>query len=448
MKDRLITFALAIGAFLLFYALFVPKPAQQDDTLSLPTSIESKPDGYQALWRWLQAEHIPAVSFRDRYERLTQRAPSSTGNILIATLPQQLPARPDELQELDKWIQRGNTLVIMAALDDTPQWALSAQQAPEKILQRMTRMKFFVKDAATDASASSESSSDNSDDAEETDTQEASEGVADAFREAFERLLEPERSSIEPLGAHPLFAGVQSVATISEFPASRWHATVMDTAAVLAIGQRPDTKDSQSTEPKLWLKRQGDGQVIICAFASPFSNRMLGEQDNARLFANIVGWSRGAQGAVLFDDAHQGLVSYYDARAFFADPRLHRTLLWIGLLWLLFVLGWQRFRPQLDTWTPIDVTTFIKVTGGFLADSLTTAATAQRLLANFFNDLRRRLGLPEDGQPVWDWLATQAGLSQQDLLDLQRLHTQAHSRKRIDLVYLQNRLATLMRQLA
>ena len=42
---------------------------------------------------------------------------------------------------------------------------------------------------------------------------------------------------------------------------------------------------------------------------------------------------------MIIDDAHQGLVSFYDPDKFFGDSRLHRTLLWLLGLWLVFVLG-------------------------------------------------------------------------------------------------------------
>lgn len=464
MKDRLITLVLALGALVLFYALFFPKPAPEDDSTVLPVSTETKADGYQALWRWLQDQHIPVASVRERYDRLTKYGSTSTGNVLLATLPQQLPARPDEMEQLDEWIERGNTLVVMAALDDTPEWALRADATFIDVLGRMTRLKFSTGGASSSSSesATEEQESDVGDDqdadAASDDTQESSSnssGTANSkqsFKEAFEKLLNPERSSIEQNGSHPLLAGVQSVATLSEFPASRWRAGSMDAAAILVIGKRAaDDSDKTSetgTDAVLWLKRQSKGQIIVCAFATPFTNRLIGAADNARLFANILAWSRSPAGAVLFDDAHQGLVSYYDAKAFFADPRLHRTLLWILLLWLLFVLGWQRFRPQVDHWNPVDVTTFIKVTGGFFAGSLSAAATGQRLFENFFNRLRRRLALPEDGQPVWEWLAEQASITNHELHDLQRLYAVTQRGKRVDLMQLQNRLTSLMRHLA
>ena len=463
MKERLITLALAAGALFLFYALFAPKPAPQDKSVALPVSTETKADGYQALWRWLNGQQIPVVSLRERYDRLNKHTTAVTGNVLLATLPQQLPTRVDEMESLDEWIERGNTLVVMAALDDTPQWALGGDESFASALQRMTRLKFSSgaeKSSSSSTASSDDSESDAADDVESSNAGSSDSGEASSesagtphttsiIQQAFDKLLKPERSTIEPHGTHPLMDDVHIITALSEFPASRWRAKSMDSHAVLVLGTRTDSDaDEPDTQAVLWLKRQGAGQIIVCAFATPFNNQMLGETDNARLFANILGWSRSATGAVLFDDVHQGLVSYYDAKAFFADPRLHRTLLWIVLLWLLFVLGWQRFRPQFDEWQPVDVTTFIKVTGSFFAGSLTAASIAQRLFENFFNRIRRQLALSEDGQPVWEWLGAQASIANHELRDLQQLYATTQAGKRVDLMQLQNRLTSLMRHLA
>ena len=87
--------------------------------------------------------------------------------------------------------------------------------------------------------------------------------------------------------------------------------------------------------------------VILAAAASPFSNAGMVWRGNARFLANVLAWSRSPRGAVIFDDAHQGLTAFYDAAAFFAGQRLHATLLWLVLLWLVFVSGSQpmRIRP-------------------------------------------------------------------------------------------------------
>jgi hypothetical protein len=251
-------------------------------------------------------------------------------------------------------------------------------------------------------------------------------------------LVQPQDLLIEARGDHPLMDGVHGVQVTSEFPASRWRATPMDRSGVLQLGQIAATGDAA-----IWLRRQGAGQVITFAVAGIFDNQTIGARDNARLIKNLIAWSRGAGGAVIFDDAHQGAVSYYDAKAFFADSRFHRTLAWIVLLWFVFVLGVQRLRTRITHWNPVDVTAFIAGSGDFFAAALTPAAAAHRLLANFFNAIRRRLGAAEDGTPEWEWLASQAGVAGRDLAELRRLHERVRSGRSVDLVRLQNLLVQL-----
>ncbi|MEO8314356.1 MAG: DUF4350 domain-containing protein [Pseudomonadota bacterium] len=426
MKERMITLGLALGAFVLFYALFVPKPGALADKSAMPLSTENMDSGYQGAWRWMQAQQIPVVSLRNRYGHIAQQGVPGTGNLLITTVPQKVPAREDETRNLHQWLERGNTLLVMAALDDTPAWSLRAGD-PNELLKRMTGLKFEV--------VPEKAPQDDRDSTSRSQT----------LRQAVQQVLAAQRGSIVAKGAHPLFAGVASVTTQSEYPASRWVAHTTDASAVLELGVRSDmAKGSSTPEPAVWLRRYGIGQIIVVGYASPFSNALIGDAGNATLFANIVAWSRAAQGAVLFDDAHQGLVSYYDARTFFGDPRLHRTLLWVCLLWLLFVLGWQRLRPRSEGWNPVDVTTFIKVIGGFIAGRVPESIAGQRLCANFFNRIRLRLALPQNGLPVWDWLATQAVVPAADLEQLRRLYGRALSRQKVDLVQLQNCLTKMM----
>jgi len=122
---------------------------------------------------------------------------------------------------------------------------------------------------------------------------------------------------------------------------------------------------------------------------------------------------------------------------------LHKTLGWIVFLWFVFVLGVQRLRGRVGVGSPADITAFVSSSGEFFAATLTPAAAAARLLSNFFNKIRARLGLTQDGTPEWQWLAAQAQVSAQDIEELRRLHHQAHAGRPIDLVRLQNLLVQL-----
>jgi hypothetical protein len=417
LRDRLVTFALALGALALFYILLFPKPAAPDGAAALPVSTETAASGYQAAWRWLAHEQVPVVSWRERYYGLGAPDASrpETGNILLTTLPHRLPSGALEAGRLDAWVERGNTLVVLAALDDTPAWALLYDRKLLEAVSRLTRLKFTA--------AAGE---------ERKPSADSSHPVSSLLNAA----TSTPGSIITPVSAHPLFDGVRSVQVFSDFPASRWRATSMDQAAVLPIGQVQETGDAA-----IWLRKQGNGQVITFAVASVFSNQAIGERDNAQLLSNLVAWSRGPGGAVMFDDAHQGLVDYYDAKAFFADPRLHRTLAWIVLLWFVFVLGLQRLPPRIASWNPTDVTAFVAITGDFFAATLPPSAAGARLLVNFFNSIHRRLGQDEDGSPEWHWLSKQAGIPPDMLSELRRAYARIQAAQRVDLVRLQNLLS-------
>lgn len=424
MKDRLVTLALAIAAAAACYVFLFPKPAPVDSQVSVALSTDSGPHGYLAAWRWLQASNIPVTVLRNRYDQLSGAAvsASASGNVLLTTMPQRLSPSRKEEAPLNAWIERGNTLVVMAALDDTPGWALTGGKAMEQMLERVLRLKLSSLPEPSAAPGDPTRSP--------------------SLRERLRRLVTAVPADtamkLSPTGRHPLMNGVGSIAAFSEFPADRWSATPTDAAVVFGIaGVDP------AGESAVWLKRQGGGQVVLIGFASAFSNRAIGEANNAQFFANIIAWCRTAQGSVIFDDAHQGAVGYYDPKAFFADPRLHRTVVWILAIWFVFVLGAQVFRVQEARWRPVDVTAFIGASGEFFAGILPPSAAAERLLANFFNSLRRRLALREDGSPLWHWLEGQAAVSPEELAELRRHHVKATAGQRVDLVRLQNLLSRL-----
>lgn len=418
MKERLITLGLAVAALVLFYALFLPKPPPENLSISRPLSSDLGAAGYQAAWRWLNSERIPVVSLRDRFEYLLSKTPRATGNVLITTLPHKLPVRPDEASRLDAWIERGNTLVIAAALDDTPTWSLEGAERLTKDVARLARLKL-----------------DSSDEKEERPK---SSSVPQTLQAALKALSASRLIAIEPRGIHPLMKGVRALQVGSDLPSARWLAAPTDSSGVLQVAQL-----AQGGNAAIWIKPQRDGQIILLGVAGLFSNRDLANADNAQLLANVIGWSREAGSAVIFDDVHQGAVDYYDAKAFFKDPRLHRTLWWLVLLWFIFILGMQRFRGHAQDKAAADVTTFVSGSGDFLASALTPPAAGARLLMNFFNSIHRRLGTREDGSPVWDWLSAQAAVGSNEIGELQQLASRIESGRRFNLPRLQNLLSQL-----
>ena len=78
-----------------------------------------------------------------------------------------------------------------------------------------------------------------------------------------------------------------------------------------------------------------------------------------------------------------------------------------------------------------------------MASSVAPATAGTRLLANFFNSIRRRLGLPEDGAPTWEWLSLQAAVGTGDVTELRELHNRIQAGRRFNLPRLQNLLIQL-----
>jgi Domain of unknown function (DUF4350) len=408
MRERLLVLVLAAGALGLFAAMLLPKPPPASRAAARPLSDESRPDGYLAVWRWLSAERIPEVSLRYRYDRLPALPARPTGNLLLVTLPQSVPIRAAELAALERWVERGNTLLVMAALDDTPPWSLGADPLLPEHLDRLTGMKLSERAHTRAPSATSPSNG---------------------------------WLTLAPLGPHPLLAGVSRITARSRLPTRRWQRIPEDGQVPLVLAARTDDGD-----PALWLERRGAGQIILCAAGSAFSNAAVAFTGNATLLANILSWSLGPGGVVIFDDAHQGETAFYDARAFFADPRLHHTLGWIVLLWLAFVLGPLPLRAARRAWHPLGEAAYVEASARYLAAVVPPDEAAARLIERFLDDLRSHHNLGRSAD-IWQWLDAQAGVSASQRRALQAYETRARAGGRVDLAALQNLLAQLRRTL-
>lgn len=436
MKERLITLALAIAAFAAFYALMAPKPSGPEaERPTRPTTIEAGPNGYLGLMRWLTAERVPMLSLRERYTKLQQLSDLSadSGNLMLTTAPQLYPLRQSEFVPLFQWVNEGNTLLIVAGLSDTPDWSMGEGMDVDFMenLEALTDLRF---QQIPETPAQPEAKAVNPKAAEQ-DKQQKKATVRETMI-ATTKYDQPMRFEMKPAGPHPLLEGVTTVGAVSEYPSAKWRASLEGQGqAVVELAHDP-----VSGVPVLWVLPSGNGQIILSAYGSIFTNKALGNDDNARLLANIVRWSVRDGGKFIIDDAHQGLVAFYDPTAFFGDRRLHATLWWLLGLWLVFVLSSQRLRAAVSTWNPVDITGFVRATGGFMARVLRPAVVGQQLFANFFNDTRLRMGLAPNGEPLWDWLSVQAAVAPQDVQRLQELHAKVQHGRRVDLLRLHNLL--------
>jgi hypothetical protein len=417
-KERLVTLGLAAAALALFWILLFPKPLSNQGP-ARPLTTGSEADGYLGISRWLSATAVPARDFHGRFDQLSDKSSSAheTGNLLITTLPFAVVLHPGEFAALDKWVADGNTLLVLAALDDTPLWSAASDNfVPE--LQKLTGIKFTAK-------------------------QQPDQSPAARARQGLRAVLTPGGREIElrPSGRISLMRGVNHLATLSPLPSTQWQVQAQDPAPVLELARRVDTAD-----PVLWLKASGNGSVVVSAYASLFSNGVIGKADNAQLLANIIAWSLQPGGQVIIDDAHQGALDEYDAAKFYADPRLHRTLLWLAALWLAWVLAAQPLRASAQNAGGVDESAMLRVTAGFFASVLRPAASAQWLLDEFFDRLRRRHGLGYSHAPPWEWLASQAGVRSAALEELRDLHGRTQAGRRVSLMRLQQIISQISGQ--
>jgi len=420
-RERLITLACALGALLLFAALFVRGEGLDLRRVALPTTVERHGNGLLGAMSWLEAEGIRTVSLRERFDTLAKRRDlPRAGNLLIVTMPVATPFRGAEVRALDQWIRAGNTLLVLAALSDRPDWGAGGLGVHND-LQLLTGLDF-----------------------ETVRAREAAPDSAAHRIEALRELAQPRRGTLLPNRAHPYLRGVQEVIALSDYAPQAWTVRVPRDGFVLSLAHQ-----RESGEGVLWMRPQASGTVIVSGFGSLFGNRALGLADNARLLADIVTATVRPKGAVLFDDEHQGLAAAYDPAKFYNDPRLYGTIGVLAAVWLIWVLGGTRLRlPAMRLPAPREAE-LVRATGGFLARVLRPAAAARRLFEHFFRRLAARThrGAQGEGLP-WEWLEHHPRLRRADVQQLRQWYAQAYSDRRVPLTRLHNLIVRTERQLA
>ena len=406
MKDRLVT---ALGALLALAAVILVALADYDPPASRPTSVEPGPNGYRALQEWLRESGIDVASHRHRWDALHY----GNGNLLIVTLPLRTPMSEGEAEAVRLWVAQGNTLLMMAALNDTPDWSVAAPglRTFEDDLDALARLRFEA--------------------AKAEDGQALEEGA----------LGEETKLELAPVPAHPLAEGVVGLVGVTDGPASVWQIAAAPDAAPDRVRLRvalatPDGLDA------IWHVPLGQGHIFVSAFASLFTNRAIAEAGNATLFANLVRHHVGPAKAVIFDDLHQGLSASYGPTAFYKDPRLHASIAFVLALWFLYMVGtWNRLAPVRDAPNEPGQGEFVRAVGGFLARKLSAVDAGRMLFQSWFSTLQ---GKPTSFElPPWQRLEANPVIDKELLAALQEDHARLRSGKRVPLRKLHNRIRRL-----
>jgi len=452
MKERLFTLVCAIGALALFLAMFVrggPTGATRED-VSRPTSAERRANGYFAARTWLESTGVRTLSWRDRYALLAdaKHGLAPTGNLLIVTLPAVTRFETEEFRPLDRWIRAGNTVLVLAALADNPDWAAARAGLANADLNLLTGLEFESLrargarvGAARAVDAAHIADAERMGDAERTGDAERSSDPKRIGDAPLRELATPLRSALRPSRPHPWFDGVREAIALSDFPRQSWALKVPFDAFALELAREPGGAGV------LWTRPLGAGRIVASGYGSLFTNRALGLGDNARLLGNLVAASVGPRGAVLFDDLHQGLGAAYDPQQFFRDPRLYATIGVLLATWLAWVLGATRLRtPAAERAAPREAELLVAA-GNLFARVLPRRAAAERLLQHFIAGLRVRAGLADE-QHAWEWLAQQPRVAPLDLERLRALASAASAGRRVPLAEIHNLIVRIARQVA
>jgi hypothetical protein len=454
MRERLVTLLLAIAALIAFYALWLsPSPnfdAESDS--ARPTSAERRGNGYAGLYAWLVKTGVPVRSFRERYTALADSGLPSRGNLLVLSLPGIEVFHNEEFGALDKWVRRGNTLLINAALLDQPGWAAGRAAGATVEIESLTGLEFEtrearearlddtplaqrVREADARAAQKHDREAGKDDDADEDDLDEV---------KPLKNFEVPEQIPLSPTGPHALLAGIRKLSLETDYEAEEWSLRMPYDNFVLTLAR------SAGGEGAMFEQRLGAGRILLVSGGTLFTNRALGNDDNARLFANIVATSVARGGAVLFDDLRQGLSASYDPARFYRDSRLWRTVVIVLVAWLVWVLGSTRLRaPAIARHDPSEAE-LVRRAGDLIARTVAPHLTAQRLFDQFFDALARTgrgASAPRDRAETWSWLEHHAAVLPQERDQLKAWYADAHHARRVAIVPLKNLLDTLEKRL-
>jgi Domain of unknown function (DUF4350) len=444
MKDRLITLACALGALALFVAMFMRGEGgfPGHGNAPRPTSQERRGNGYHAAMAWLDEEHIRTVSLRDRFNKLADRPGlPPTGNLLIVTLPAATAFKTDEFRPLDTWVRAGNTLLVLAALSDNPDWAFALGGLASGDLNLLTGLEFETV-ASRDRRARAPLRPAKHGSAARPAVAPKGGNAGPRIEAASSAFAQPQRGTLIPNRPHAYFDGVRAAVALSDYPSQAWTVEIPYDGFVLSLASERETG-----EGVLWTRPLGNGRVIVSGLGSLFTNRALGLADNARLLANIVGATVDAGGAVLLDDLHQGFGAAYDPEKFYKDRRLYATAGILAGLWLCWVLGSTRLQiPVTGTSAPREAE-LVRATGGFLARVLSSDAGARGLFEHFFRRVGERQPLSrEKGRPPWGFLEGHPGVARADIRQLRDWYADAHAARRVPLGRLHNLIIRIDRQ--
>ena len=421
MRERLVTLLGALAAVYLVFVLLVGPREPDAAPESIPTTADRGNRGLQGLQSWIESSGIRVRSLRSRYDRLRADADlPERGNLMIVALPQSVPARQLEIDELKNWIERGNSVLVLDGSIEVFAQLPPGRWQPSGLL---AALGFSVEFADPERDQSDKS------------------GDAASAQVELDKDGRPRPRGLIPHGRHPVLQSVREVQvrTHSLYPLVLSSKEKFRTSLVLL-------EDPLTGSPAFWQVRIGQGTGWIGGYADLFGNSALGAGDNARLLANIVASSLGTDGRVIFDDMHQGLTEVYDPNAFFGDARLHATLWFIVGFWLIYVAGRSnRIAPLTQRSELPRAVDFVRAVGGLFARRLSGHEVARGLLRHFFAELR---GIRAGADGIdWELLSRYPRLPRSQIDELRTVHSGLAQGRTPDLIRLNNLINDIRKHL-
>ena len=434
MNDRAMTLAGGLISVVLIIGLLVPQGGTNLRDVSLPTSEDRGMLGLYGLKAWLESNNIPTRSLRARYQALLLDPDlADNGNLIVINQPAITAPNRAELEALNGWLSEGNYALILTARQDMPDWVKTQISQDQPVL----------------AALGLEFNSLKNNDQEQDDTTETDESQVRKDLSVARSVLTGEDrkpSTLLPILTHPVLKGVESIAS--------QRSVIFDQTSLALEGTTgsrytlPLLTRSQAEGHAFWSFRHGNGGGWVSSQPDLFGNHTLGLADNARLFNNLINHALSENGVVIFDDMHLGLSDLYDAENFFSDQRLHHTLWFIGLFWLVYLIGYSnRLAPVKPSQKRHSSIEFVEAMAGYFARRIKPLNTARSLLEQFHSEVRHFYRQPYTEVPVTQLLRNYSPVREKDLRTLDTLSKKITDNKSVNLIQLTRTIDRIKRMM-
>lgn len=413
MSDRVVNLLAALAALAVLVLLFMPR---NEVHVSFPTTVETGPDGLYAMKTWLDESGIKTSSLRQGFQAL-----KGTGNLLVISWPTEQPIGDDEFRHLRSWLNHGNQLVVLAAIDNLPAWSLPRERDIDKTLTALGVQQARKKGKATGRTKQRNVRSD---------------------LKQVSAMVAGRDVTYHPTLDTRLFYGIHAF-TMPQPVIGRRLALNDPKASYLPLLER-------GNHVVLWFMSSArlDNGMFLFTSSSPFSNQLIGKRGHRQLLKNLLDLYLEPGSSVIFDDFHQGLSNVYDVHAFLSDPRFYATLLTLILLWLIYISFYAaRFGPPNRHDDRAGTEAFLRRLGNFLARTARRDDINSQLLASFNNAWRRHHRLPQNGDSIVGLLTSTGVASADAVQELRALQEQIQRRKGQSPLVVQRRLTNIRGQL-